>query len=137
VDRVIAWLVAVGFLGPDLVITAKHLSVPPRYPPAREVYAQVNAERKPGDVVWVSHVELYRVYHATDDGVLTYFVPWEEFDRRTRGQRVWFVSQPGLANDLNEAVRSALRANGHVLGRVESGHNITLEVWEPTAPPAP
>lgn len=133
----IAWLAALALLGPDLVTTTKHLARPPQYPPARELYARVNAERQSGDRVWVSHIELYRVYHPADADVLTYFAPWDEFDRRTHGRRVWFVYQPGLANVQNDEVRAALQANGHTLGRVEPSYNIIVEVWEPIAPPPP
>lgn len=133
----LAWLAAVALIGPDVVGSVRRIYAPPPYPPAREVFAQVNAERRPGEVLWVSHIELYRVYHGFDDDVLTYFEPWDEFDRKTRGRRVWFMYQPGLANERNDEVRAALRANGHALGRVEPSHNITLEVWEPSAPPPP
>lgn len=56
----------------------------------REAFAYVKAQRKPGDVLWVSHPQVYEVYHGRAPDLSAYSTP-EIVEQAARTGRLWMV----------------------------------------------
>ncbi len=56
----------------------------------REAFAYVEAHREPGDTVWVSHPQVYEVYHGPAPVLSAYSTP-EAVEQAARAGRLWMV----------------------------------------------
>jgi hypothetical protein len=56
----------------------------------REAFAHVRRRRAAGDALWVSHPQVYEVYHGTPPPLGAYS-PAEDVERRARAGRLWLV----------------------------------------------
>jgi hypothetical protein len=56
----------------------------------REAFAYVEQQREPGDVLWVSHPQVYEVYHGRAPKFSAYSPP-ETVERAARTGRLWMV----------------------------------------------
>jgi hypothetical protein len=85
-----AWIVPVLLLGPALLAASRlMLTVTPRCQ-FREAFAYVESRREPGDVLWVSHPQVYEVYHGqTPD--LSAYSSLARVERAAQAGRLWMV----------------------------------------------
>jgi hypothetical protein len=56
----------------------------------REAFVHVEAHREPGDAVWVSHPQVYEVYHGRTPVLSAYSAP-ETVARAARAGRLWMI----------------------------------------------
>src|SRR5262249_37694588 len=56
----------------------------------REAFAHVHRHRAAGDALWVSHPQVYEVYHGNPPALGAYS-PADEVERRARAGRLWLV----------------------------------------------
>jgi hypothetical protein len=56
----------------------------------REAFAHVEAHRQPGDVLWVSHPQVYEVYYGRPPDLGAYSPP-EAVERAARTGRLWMI----------------------------------------------
>lgn len=56
----------------------------------REAFAYVEAHREPGDLLWVSHPQVYEVYHGRAPDLDAYSPP-EKVEHLARTRRLWMV----------------------------------------------
>jgi hypothetical protein len=56
----------------------------------REAFAYVEAHREPGDAVWVSHPQVYEVYHGRAPDLSAYSPP-ARVEQAARTGRLWMV----------------------------------------------
>jgi hypothetical protein len=83
-------IVPLVLLGPALLWAGHFLrEVTPRCQ-FREAFAYVAARRAAGDVVWVSHPQVYEVYHGQAPDLSAYSSP-EAVERAARSRRLWMV----------------------------------------------
>lgn len=103
---------------------------PHAFPPAREALRDVRAARRPGDVMWVSHVEVDRVYHGPDRTVFGDSTPPASVIESAAGGRVWVVVYPCPfpVRTPAHALADALRATGYreAESRPHRGMAVTL-----------
>jgi hypothetical protein len=102
-------------LGPGMVQMMRHLvEVHPRTE-FRGAFAYVQEQRRPGDVLWVSHPEVYEVYFGKQAPVLSSVTPAELVERALRGGRLWMITTPGGSGVSNfKDTWSRLQASGAV-----------------------
>lgn len=96
-----AWLrplLLVGLLVPGLTRDVPLLFQPAACGEYREAFAWVEARRESGDSLWVSHAEVYKVYHGTDRPVWNPLVPIPKMLGEIRGRRVWVVTTCDTGN---------------------------------------
>lgn len=97
----------------DVITFGQHLITPPAFPAAREAYEHVHCQQLEGDVLWISHAEVYQVYHGTDGKVCGCTTAPDEVVRRAAGGRVWLVDQPAPGFSMAAPVVAALQAQGY------------------------
>jgi hypothetical protein len=121
-------------LVPGFLHMARFVAVPRLNPAFREAFSFVDELRRPDDVVWVSHVEVYEVYHgppATALGVEAI----GRLGELAAGHRVWLISSLSPATKgpcAPEAIRSVEEVGGRCLLRQEfTGLQVAL--YEPPA----
>jgi mannosyltransferase len=83
-------LLAAVLLAPGIVHMGKLLVVPRPNPAFREAFVFVEQEGRPGDVLWVSHVEVYKVYHGREAPALG-DADLDRLPEAARQHRVWLV----------------------------------------------
>jgi hypothetical protein len=101
----------------------------------REAFAHVHRRRAAGDALWVSHPQVYEVYHGTPPPLGAYS-PAGEVERRARSGRLWLVCTVSSG-------RGALTAPG-VAARVETAavllerrrfKGVEVALYAPAVPP--
>jgi hypothetical protein len=86
----LGWILPMALLMPELVSAGQLLvEVTPRCQ-FREAFAYVEAQRRPGDVVWVSHPQVYEVYHGRAPDLSSYSPPRIVAQAAGAG-RLWMV----------------------------------------------
>lgn len=86
----LGWVLPMVLLLPALLSAGRLLArVTPRCQ-FREAFAYVEAQRQPGDVLWVSHPQVYEVYHGRAPDLSAYSPP-EVVARTARTRRLWMV----------------------------------------------
>ncbi len=84
------WLLPIALLIPALLWAGRLLiEVTPRCQ-FREAFAYVEAHRKPGDVLWVSHPQVYEVYYGRAPTLSAYSTP-ARVEQAARAGRLWMV----------------------------------------------
>ena len=128
-------LLPVVVLASDAVVLAGHLVAPPTYPECREAFARVRAERQPGDMLWASAPEVYRVYYGPADpvyGHLQFPAEWEAAARAA--PRVWVVTQFPSDHPSSVELATRLTRAGHARGAVIPFWGVRVERWERVCP---
>jgi len=97
-------LVPAVLLAPGLVHMGKFLIAPRPNPAFREAFAFVEQRRQAGDALWVSHAEVYKVYHGPGAPVLDAGAV-DQLDGVARRGRLWMVS--GIAPAVKGAGKAA------------------------------
>jgi 4-amino-4-deoxy-L-arabinose transferase-like glycosyltransferase len=86
----LGWIAPLALLAPALLWAGRFLvAVTPRCQ-FREAFAYVEARRAPGDVLWVSHPQVYQVYHGRPPDLSAYSPP-QAVERAARTGRLWMV----------------------------------------------
>ncbi len=110
-----------------------HFVAEPRLNPAfREAFTFVDTTRQPDDVVWVSHVEVYEVYHGPQAPVLGAGAINRLSELATR-HRVWLISSLSPACKgpcAPEAIRRVENAGGRCLLQ-QQFHGLVVALYEP------
>jgi hypothetical protein len=91
----LAWaLMTAALLLPGAVRMVKDIVVRPGVVEFREAFAYVIAQRQPGDAVWVSHPQVYEVYHGRPEWLLGAYTPVQQVEEAARQGRLWMVFTP-------------------------------------------
>jgi hypothetical protein len=85
-----AAVLAAVLLGPEALSVARNLVAATPRAQFREAFAHVRRHQAPGDVLWVSHPQVYEVYHGAAPALGAYS-PAGEVERRARSGRLWLV----------------------------------------------
>jgi hypothetical protein len=86
----LGWALPAMLLAPTLLWAGQRfIAVVPRCQ-FREAFAYVEAHRKQGDVLWVSHPQVYEVYHGRAPHLCAYSSP-EQSEQAARMGRLWMV----------------------------------------------
>jgi hypothetical protein len=83
-----------GMLLPGTARMAKELVQRPFVTEFREAFAFVHGRWTAGDTLWVSHPQVYEVYHGRPPWLLGSFTPVDEVVRAARAGRLWMVYTP-------------------------------------------
>jgi hypothetical protein len=130
-----AWAaLTAGVLLPGAVRMAKDLVVRPVVVEFREAFAYVHQHRQPGDFVWVSHPQVYEVYHGKPAWLMGAYTPLDEVERVARSGRLWMVftpQTPGLTL-FPEVFARVQSAGGAAVARHEV-QGLEVVVYERTA----
>jgi hypothetical protein len=84
----------------------------------REAFAHVETYRHPGDVLWVSHPQVYEVYYGRPPELDAYSPP-EAVERAARTGRLWMVCAVAGSQERHTA--------GETVARVRAGPCMILE----------
>jgi hypothetical protein len=74
----------------------------------REAFAYVEQQRAPGDALWVSHPQVYEVYHGHTPDLSAYSPP-EMVERAARAGRLWMVCAVAGSRERPTAPETVLR----------------------------
>lgn len=86
----LGWILPMMLLLPALLWAGRLLlGVTPRCQ-FREAFAYVEAHRKPGDLLWVSHPQVYEVYQGRAPDLSAYSAP-EQVEQAAKTGRLWMV----------------------------------------------
>jgi hypothetical protein len=137
----VGWLaLAGGMMLPGAARMVKELAAGPVMPEFREAFALVDTLRLPGDRLWVSHPQVYEVYHGRPAWLMGAYTPPAEVRQAARAGHVWAVFTPQLPGlTLFPELFTALAEAGcvpvetHKLGGVE----IVLFAPRAVGPPSP
>jgi hypothetical protein len=86
----LAWCLPAALLAPALLWAGQRLLVVIPRCQFREAFAYVEAHRKPGDFLWVSHPQVYEVYHGRPPHLSAYSSP-AQVEQAARAGRLWMV----------------------------------------------
>jgi hypothetical protein len=86
--------VAAALLLPGAARMVKDLLARPVVVEFREAFACVHAHRQSGDALWVSHPQVYEVYHGRPAGLLGAYTSLEQVEETARRGRLWMVYTP-------------------------------------------
>ncbi len=135
VPQKIVYTVLFGFFFlPGAVRMAKDLIRGPVVTEFREGFAFVNSRREEGDAVWVSHPQVYEVYHGRPPWLLGAYTPVGEVVRAARAGGLWVVctpQTPGLTT-FPEVFR-ALDAAGCVAVERHAVPGLEIACYRPTS----
>lgn len=84
------WVLPTALLIPALLWAGRLLTVVTPRCQFREAFAYVEARRKPGDVLWVSHPQVYEVYYGRRPDLSAYSSP-SRVEQAVRMGRLWMV----------------------------------------------
>jgi 4-amino-4-deoxy-L-arabinose transferase-like glycosyltransferase len=84
------WVLPAALLVPAALWAGRLLVVVTPRCQFREAFAYVERQRAPGDVLWVSHPQVYEVYHGRAPDLNAYSPP-EMVERAARTGRLWMV----------------------------------------------
>ncbi len=114
--RRLAWLLPAVLLIPAALWAGRlFIVVTPRCQ-FREAFAYVERHRQPGDVLWVSHPQVYEVYYSRPPDLDAYSPP-ETVEHAVRTGRLWMVC----------AVAGERRTAAETVARVRAGPCMALE----------
>jgi hypothetical protein len=88
-----------GLLGPGTARMTKELVQRPFVTEFREAFVFIHGRRAAGEAVWVSHPQVYEVYHGRPPWLLGSYTPVDEVVQAARAGRLWMVftlQKPGL-----------------------------------------
>ncbi|MDB5307505.1 MAG: hypothetical protein JWO38_1707 [Gemmataceae bacterium] len=122
-------LVPFAVIAYDLVMAGVSLVTPSAYPPAREMFQYVRSNRTNGDLLWVSHVEVYQCYHGREEWVVGCLTPTAEVMNRSAGSRVWVIEQPSAGMSVAAPVVAALKTAGYAEVDRREGYGIVLVLY--------
>jgi hypothetical protein len=132
-----AWAaLAAGVLLPGAVRMAKDLVVRPVIVEFREAFAYVQQHRQPGDFVWVSHPQVYEVYHGKPAWLMGAYTPLEDVERAARTGRLWMIftpQTPGLT--LFPEVFARVQSAGGVAVARHEVQGLEIVLYERTTAP--
>ncbi|MHB1423445.1 MAG: hypothetical protein ACYC3I_09685 [Gemmataceae bacterium] len=104
----LAWVLPLALVAPALLYAGRRTAaVTPRCQ-FREAFAYVEARRMPGDVVWVSHPQVYEVYHGRAPDLSAYSRP-EIVERTARTGRLWMVCAVAGSRERHTAADTVAR----------------------------
>jgi GNAT superfamily N-acetyltransferase len=86
----LGWGLPAALLAPALLWAGQRLLVVIPRCQFREAFAYVEAHRKPGDVLWVSHPQVYEAYHGRPPHLSAYSSP-VQVEQAARTGRLWMV----------------------------------------------
>jgi hypothetical protein len=86
--------VTLGLLLPGAVRMAGHLVRQPFAAEFREAFDYVRRHRAEGDPLWVSHPQVYEVYHGRPPWLLGAYTPADQVQEAARDGRLWVVMTP-------------------------------------------
>ncbi len=84
------WILPAALLAPALLWAGQHLIIVTPRCQFREAFTYVAAHRQPGDVLWVSHPQVYEVYHGRAPDLSAYSSP-TQVEQAARTGRLWMV----------------------------------------------
>jgi hypothetical protein len=132
--RALAWTaMSAGLLLPGAARIVKDLGVRPVVVEFREAFAYVHAHRQPGDVLWVSHPQVYEVYHGRPAWLLGAYTPVARVEEAARRSRLWMVftpQTPGLT--LFPEVFARVQAAGAVPVQRHQVQGLEIVLYERT-----
>lgn len=86
----LSWILPMALLIPELLSAGRlFIGVTPRCQ-FREAFVYVEAQRQSGDVLWVSHPQVYEVYHGRAPDLSAYSPP-EVVAQTARTRRLWMI----------------------------------------------
>jgi 4-amino-4-deoxy-L-arabinose transferase-like glycosyltransferase len=104
----LGWILPMALLVPALLWAGRLLiGVTPRCQ-FREAFAYVEARRLPGDVLWVSHPQVYEVYHGRAPDLSAYAPP-EVVEQAARTRRLWMVCAVAGSHERYTAAETVAR----------------------------
>jgi hypothetical protein len=104
----LGWVLPVALLIPAIFWAGRLLVVVTPRCQFREAFAYVEQQRAPGDALWVSHPQVYEVYHgrAPDFGA---YSPPEMVERAARAGRLWMVCAVAGSRERPTAPETVIR----------------------------
>jgi 4-amino-4-deoxy-L-arabinose transferase-like glycosyltransferase len=84
------WALPAALLAPALLWAGQRLIIVTPRCQFREAFAYVAVHRQPGDVLWVSHPQVYKVYHGRAPDLSAYSWP-AQVEQAARTGRLWMV----------------------------------------------
>lgn len=126
----------VVLLVPSLIRDGPVLFRPAGFGEYREAFAWTEAHREPTDVLWISHPEVYAVYHGLDRPVLHALTPQPILLKTCQGRRVWIVTTRDTSgNGEAYGATDALRRAGFREARRERFRSLDVMEFEPPTQP--
>jgi hypothetical protein len=133
----VGWSLPAMLLAPTLLWAGQRfIAVIPRCQ-FREAFAYVEARRKQGDVLWVSHPQVYEVYHGRAPYLSAYSSP-EVVERAARMGRLWMVCAVAGSRERYTAPDTVARVKSSSCVVLERRRFRGLEVvlYGPHVPPS-
>lgn len=104
----LGWVLPIVLLLPALLWAGRLLlEVTPRCQ-FREAFAYVEQHRTPGDVVWVSHPQVYEVYHGRAPDLSAYSPP-DIVEQAARTGRMWMICAVAGSHERYTAAETVAR----------------------------
>jgi hypothetical protein len=98
----------------------------------REAFLHVNRSRSPEDVCWVSHAEVFEVYHGKARDCLGSLTPAEEVLRRAAGHRLWLVyARSSDSSDFLARLEPGLQQLRLVLLQTQQFPGLVVQLYGP------
>lgn len=111
--RRVVLLLSLVVLAPDVANGCAAAVRPLAFPEGRSAFRDVRAARAPGDVVWVSHAEVYHVYHGREGDVFGAADPPAGALERAATGRIWVIEYQSPFRSPTTAFVEALAAAGY------------------------
>jgi hypothetical protein len=89
--RMAALILAAALLLPGVIRMSKYLVLPIRSSQFREAFQFAHDRWRPGDIIWVSHAEVYQAYYGMQVPVLR-GGQLAELQKAARSGRVWMIA---------------------------------------------
>jgi hypothetical protein len=134
----LGWLVPAALLAPSLLWAGEWLTVVTPRCQFREAFAYVEAHRQPGDVVWVSHPQVYEVYHGHAPTLSAYSSP-SRVELAARNGRLWMVCAVAGSRERYTAADTVARVKTASCAVIDRRRYRGLDVvlYGPIAEPRP
>jgi hypothetical protein len=123
----LGWLLPAVLLVPALLWGGQRLLVVTPRCQFREAFAYVEAQRQPGEVVWVSHPQVYEVYHGRAPHLSGYSSP-ARVEQAARTGRLWMVCAVAGSRERYTAADTVARVKAASCTVMERQHFRGLEV---------
>ncbi|HTU92113.1 MAG TPA: glycosyltransferase family 39 protein, partial [Gemmataceae bacterium] len=104
----LGWILPIALLIPALLWAGRLLVVVTPRCQFREAFAYVEAHRKPGDVLWVSHPQVYEVYHGREPDLSAYS-ELAQVEQAARTGRIWMVCAVAGSHERYTAAETVAR----------------------------
>jgi hypothetical protein len=132
----VVMLLPFAVMAPDAVLSVGKLIVPPEFPECRDAFERVRTDRRPGDMLWISSPEVYRVYHGPTDRLYGHMQFPDEWEAAARcSAKVWVVNQLPPENPVSIELASRLSHAGQVKAEVIPFWGVRVERWQRPPPP--